>query len=84
MDEEPQPHYWFPAKAYGWGWGLPTRWQGWLSMAVFVALVIVDSIVFEPASHPVAFFVGIAVLSAMIVAVCYLKGEPPAWRWGKS
>jgi hypothetical protein len=20
--------YWFPAKRYGWGWGLPTVWQG--------------------------------------------------------
>lgn len=24
MDEF--PHYWFPAKHYGWGWGLPTAW----------------------------------------------------------
>ena len=22
--------YWFAAKTYGWGWGLPTVWQGWL------------------------------------------------------
>jgi len=20
--------YWFPAKRYGWGWGIPNRWQG--------------------------------------------------------
>jgi hypothetical protein len=22
--------YWFPAKRYGWGWGIPSSWQGWL------------------------------------------------------
>lgn len=21
---------WFPAKRYGWGWGLPVTWQGWV------------------------------------------------------
>ena len=24
------PPYWFPAKSYGFGWGLPITWQGWL------------------------------------------------------
>jgi hypothetical protein len=31
--EEPQPpgrKIWFPAKRYGWGWGLPCCWQGWV------------------------------------------------------
>lgn len=22
--------YWFPAKRFGWGWGLPSAWQGWV------------------------------------------------------
>src|SRR6266702_3273794 len=26
--------YWFPAKRYGYGWGIPTTWQGWLVLAV--------------------------------------------------
>ena len=57
--------YWFPAKRFGWGWGLPLSWQGWV---VFKEL---------------AFFVGyVAVLSASLVAICWLKGEPPRWRWG--
>jgi hypothetical protein len=32
--------YWFRAKRYGWGWGLPAKWQGWLILAVYVALII--------------------------------------------
>ncbi len=33
-----EPKYWFPAKRYGWGWGIPNTWQGWLVLAVFAAL----------------------------------------------
>ncbi len=25
-----QPRYWFPAETYGWGWGLPITWEGWV------------------------------------------------------
>ncbi len=27
--------YWFPAKRYRWGWGLPSVWQGWVVMGIF-------------------------------------------------
>ena len=30
--------YWFPAKRYGWGWGLPATWEGWAVMAGFFRL----------------------------------------------
>ena len=33
--------YWFPAKRYGWGWGVPNTWQGWVVVAVFAALISV-------------------------------------------
>jgi hypothetical protein len=35
-----RPSYWFPAKRYGWGWGLPRVWQGWAVMVVFGMLVL--------------------------------------------
>ncbi len=31
--------FWFPAKRYGWGWGLPVAWQGWLVLIAFCWLV---------------------------------------------
>ena len=34
-----QSRYWFPAKRYGWGWGFPTTWQGWLVIALYVVLI---------------------------------------------
>jgi lipoprotein signal peptidase len=40
--------YWFRAKRYGWGWGLPTTWQGWMVLVAFVVLLVIASIVFPP------------------------------------
>ena len=32
--------------------------------------------------HPLAPIALLAVMTAILVAVSYLKGEPPQWRWG--
>jgi uncharacterized membrane protein YhaH (DUF805 family) len=29
------------------------------------------------------FFVFIILMSAVLISICYLKGEPPRWRWGR-
>lgn len=79
----PTPEYWFRAKRYGWGWGLPTRWQGWAVLLVYFAL-IGATVRFAPPDHHRAAFIALVVLySLVLVAVCWLKGEPPRWRWGK-
>jgi len=74
--------YWFPAKRYGWGWGLPITWQGWLTLASFFGLTAVDFLIFPPRKASVPFVFSLMVLSALLVAVAWLKGEPPRWRWG--
>ena len=38
-----RPRYWFPAKRYGWGWGLPAVWQGWVVLVGFIGLAYVRS-----------------------------------------
>ena len=73
--------YWFPAKRYGWGWGPPRTWQGWLVFATFLGLVIAGAIIVPPATSPI-FCVYVAVLVVLLIGVCWLKGEPPRWRWG--
>jgi hypothetical protein len=77
-----QPAYWFPAKRYGWGWGLPQKWQGWVVLALFLVLLCAGIFIFPPQLHALAFAVYVAVRSALLVAVCYAKGEPPRWRGG--
>jgi hypothetical protein len=71
---------WFPAKKYGWGWGPPVCWQGWVVLALFVALVSLGAILLPPDKHPIAFVVSIIVLSILLTFVCWLKGEKPGRR----
>jgi hypothetical protein len=74
--------YWFPAKRYGWGWGPPSTWQGWLVLAVFLCLLVAGGVGLL-SKGKVAGFIGYSVaLSILLAAVCWWKGEPPRWRWG--
>jgi uncharacterized membrane protein YhaH (DUF805 family) len=74
--------YWFPAKRYGWGWGFPCTWEGWLVLAAFVALVGAGGWLFPPRAMPGFYLAYVLVLSVLLVGVCWLTGEPPRWRWG--
>jgi len=76
------PRYWFRAKRYGWGWGLPCTWEGWLVFAAFFALLIAGVHLFPPARSSSRFLLYEIGLTVGLVAVCWLKGEPPRWRWG--
>ena len=69
--------YWFPAKRYGWGWGLPTRWQGWFCVAIYIASVSLVIHFFRPTREPGLFTLGVTLLTLGFVTVCWLKGEPP-------
>jgi hypothetical protein len=80
----PAPRYWFPAKQHGWGWGLPVTWQGWAVMAVFVVILVVGEFWLPPLlPHSIlaVHLVYSAIVTWMFIGVCYLKGEPPRWRW---
>jgi hypothetical protein len=78
-----QSNYWFPAKRYGWGWGLPLVWQGWAVFVSFLVLVAVGALYVLPTRGALIFGGYTAVICLLLVAVCWIKGEPPRWRWGK-
>lgn len=80
---KPAPRYWFRAKTYGWGWGLPLRWQGWAVLVLFVVLLALGNVVFPPAVNLAQYLLYVAALSAVVVGICYAKGEPMTWRWGR-
>ena len=73
---------WFRARRHGWGWGLPTSWQGWLVYAAWALLMVGGWRAFPPPRHAGAFLVWTAGISAALVAICYATGEKPRWRWG--
>ena len=62
---------------------MPTVWQGWAVLAAFVVLLVVGAVTFLPSQRHGAFVAYSALLSLLLVAVCWVKGEPPKWRWGE-
>jgi hypothetical protein len=73
---------WFPAKRYGWGWGLPVAWQGWLVVCGYLSLLIVGSVTLLPQAFA-AYATFVVIVSAAFVWLCWLKGERARWRWRK-
>jgi hypothetical protein len=82
MQSPNHPKYWFPAKRYGWGWGLPTTWQGWCVLAVYLALIIVGIPALQAPKGNLIYIAYVLGATAVFVVICRLKGEPPRWRWG--
>ena len=73
--------YWFPAKRFGWGWGPPAKWQGWVVLAAFFLAMGAAALMLMP-THIVGFLVLMILMVLLLLLICYAKGEPPAWRWG--
>lgn len=73
---------WFPAKEYGWGWGLPCTWQGWVVLCTYIGLVLLSVIVIKPKSNIELFLAVVGGLTLLFCLVCWWKGEKPGWRWG--
>lgn len=82
-DSDVVNNYWFSAKKYGWGWGLPSAWQGWVTLLIYFLLLAVSAYLFNPETESTAFVFSAIVLTVLLVLVCWAKGEPAAWRWGK-
>jgi hypothetical protein len=77
------PSFWFPAKKYGWGWGLPVAWQGWVVLGLYLALVLAGIRYFEARQRVTGLLVFLVCLTVALIVVVALKGEKPLrWRWG--
>lgn len=80
--------YWFKRRRYGWGW-TPVRWQGWLTVLIFIAIIIFISqqapaesdITNEQQTRFMLSAIGV-ILGTYVIS--RLTGPKPRWRWGKS
>jgi hypothetical protein len=79
----PKDKAWFAAKRYGYGWGFPRRWQGWLVFALYALSLLFIELRFDRA-RALEFATSVIVLTALLIAVCVWKGEKPKWRWGRT
>ncbi len=79
--------FWFVRKTYGWGW-TPATWQGWLVLLVYILFIIWNSWSVDMYTRSVH-AVNLSLLprtllaTAILLVICYLKGETPKWQWGK-
>ena len=75
--------YWFKRKRYGWGW-TPATWQGWLSVSVFVSVLLLASLSLLPEQNPQpAKFVLVAVAATFcFLMLCVRTGESLRFQWG--
>ncbi len=83
--------YWFKPKRVGWGISSPLSWQGWLSLAVFILLILVFAyvdVLFDNTSTIrtyLRFGLEMAVLSFLFCLIVHDKTEGGMkWRWGKT
>jgi hypothetical protein len=79
-----QKELWFKNKKYGWGW-TPVNFKGWLAVLLYVVVVSVYPLLCQNGYFSfsvIPFLVVIVSSTVLLLALCYAKGEKPAWRWG--
>jgi hypothetical protein len=76
------PRYWFPTKTYGWGWGPPVTWEGWVVLGEYLTLLSVAAWWSPPHVSIPGFIAGVTLPTLVMIGICFWKGEPPRWRWG--
>jgi len=81
MKHEAEPRrYWFRAKRYGWGW-TPATWQGWVFTLGWLATTL--PMTFWLANQNIGMaYAFMSIMIVVLAVVCFMKGEPPRWRWG--
>ena len=74
---------WFRAKKYGYGWGLPVKWQGWVVLTAYFLFDAVGCIfVIKNPLNIIWFIPFILFCTIVFIFICWKKGEELKWRWG--
>lgn len=74
LDDRP----WFRPKSRGYGTGLPIAWQGWLMLAMHIALITGIAVLLQdrPAMMTIA-----VVLAGLAPMPLYRAKTEGGWRW---
>jgi hypothetical protein len=76
-----EKRYWFGAKRYGYGWGLPITWEGWVVFVLWLAAFIFAKRYLVPRNLYAHLAFAVAMVG-LLLSICYAKGEPARWRFG--
>ncbi|WP_432768348.1 MAG: hypothetical protein HEQ22_13110 [Sphingopyxis sp.] len=69
---------WFRAKTRGYGTGLPIAWQGWLMLAMHIALIAGIAVLLRDRPVLMTVFVILAALAPLPIYRARAEG---GWRW---
>lgn len=87
MKDDRIRNYWFKRRRYGYGW-TPVTWQGWLTVILFLVIVLSESAVLRDMprntlSPEVIVYLSLFLVSTLLlVVISSKKGPSPRWRWG--
>ena len=69
---------WFRSKRRGYGTGLPIAWQGWLMLALHIALITGIAVLLR--EQPVPMTIGV-ILAGLAPMPLYRAKTEGGWRW---
>lgn len=73
---------WFAPKAFGYGSGLPIRWQGWALVAAHIALILPGVVLLQRQPAALIAWVQLTALLPMPLYAARTRGGWH-WRWGR-
>ena len=72
---------WFAPKRYGYGAGLPIAWQGWVFLALHLA--VIAGLAFGLQHRPLALAAAVATAAILPLPIYAAKTDGGwRWRWG--
>ena len=69
---------WFLPKRFGYGAGLPIAWQGWMVVAVHVAVIVGGALLLR--SQPAA-TIAWALITGLVPLPLYAAKTRGGWKW---
>lgn len=73
---------WFTPKLFGFGFGFPIAWQGWLLVLAY--LVVVVTLVLALKERPIELIAALCLPTvALLVIGCRKTRGGCRWRWGR-
>lgn len=81
-DRKASEQIWFPSRRYGFGWGMPFAWQGFVIYGVFFLVIALTVIVIGGSTHSfsdalIGLVPTVGLLVGTLIAICYRYGEKP-------
>lgn len=74
--KQPSEKPWFGRKLFGWGWGLPQRWEGWATLIIYLLLILIPQSVFQ---SKIFFLVFTLFATIILFAVIWKTSGKPQW-----